>query len=188
MLEEILIAGFGGQGILSTGQLLAYAGMEEGKHVAWIPSYGPEMRGGTANCGVTVSDTPISSPLVTEPTCLIVMNQPSLEAFAPNVVSGGLIIINSSLVENRVGRRDVRVLAIPANEIAEDLGSSRVAANVLLGACIAVTGVVVLESAVAALAKVLPPRRHNLIPVNRSALERGAALAREQLAGGVAVG
>lgn len=188
MLEEILIAGFGGQGILSTGQLLAYAGMEEGKHVAWIPSYGPEMRGGTANCGVTVSDTPISSPLVTEPTCLIVMNQPSLEAFAPNVVSGGLIIINSSLVENRVGRRDVRVVAIPANEIAEELGSSRVAANVLLGACIALTGVVALESAVAALAKVLPPRRHNLIPVNRSALERGAALAREQVAGGVAVG
>lgn len=188
MLEEILIAGFGGQGILSTGQLLAHAGMDEGKYVAWIPSYGPEMRGGTANCGVTVSDAPISSPLVTEPTCLIAMNQPSLDAFAASVVPDGLIIINSSLVECGKVRSGVRVLAIPATARAEELGSSRVAANVLLGACIAVTGAISLTSAVAALGKVLPPHRHNLILINRSALEQGCSLAREQIEGGMDIG
>ncbi|MHB8182912.1 MAG: 2-oxoacid:acceptor oxidoreductase family protein [Candidatus Desulforudaceae bacterium] len=110
MIEQVLIAGFGGQGILSTGQLLAYAGMMEGKHVAWIPAYGPEMRGGTANCGVTVSDTEISSPLVTEPNALMVMNQPSLAKFENAVLAGGIIITNSSLVELPPKRSDLGYL------------------------------------------------------------------------------
>ncbi|MBM7854707.1 2-oxoglutarate ferredoxin oxidoreductase subunit gamma [Desulfohalotomaculum tongense] len=179
MLEEILIAGFGGQGVLSTGQLLANAGMIEDKHVAWIPSYGPEMRGGTANCGVTISDEPISSPLVTEPTTLIVMTRPALEKFEKAVVPGGRILINSSLVEQDVKRDDVTVLKIPANQIAEEIGNPRVANSVILGALIKLTGIVTIESVVESLKKVLPPRRHNMIPANREALERGAQLAEE---------
>ncbi|RJX21882.1 MAG: 2-oxoacid:ferredoxin oxidoreductase subunit gamma [Desulforudis sp.] len=176
MIEQVLIAGFGGQGIMSTGQLLAYAGMMEGKHVAWIPSYGPEMRGGTANCGVTVSDTEISSPLVTEPTALIVMNHPSLEKFEKTVLPGGIILTNSSLVHRVSRRSDLGFLAVPANEIAEELGNVRIAANVVLGVFIGYSGAVNTEAAVAALEKVLPARRHKLIPMNKAALERGAAL------------
>ena len=134
MFEGVLIAGFGGQGVLSTGQLLAYAGMVEGKHVAWIPSYGPEMRGGTANCGVSVSTTPISSPVVSEPTVLIAMNRPSLEKFEPWVVPGGLIMVNSSLIKIKVKRTDVRIIYVPANDLAEELGNSKVANNIILGA------------------------------------------------------
>lgn len=179
MLEEVLLAGFGGQGILSTGMVLAYAAMAEGLHVAWIPSYGPEMRGGTANCGVTVSDTPISSPFVAEPTTLIAMNQPSLEKFETAVVPGGLLLYNASLVSRGVTRYDLRTLAIKANEEAEKIGNVRVATNVMLGAFLEITGVVSLESAVEALKKVLPAHRHKLIPANQRALEAGARVARE---------
>lgn len=179
MLQEILIAGFGGQGVLSTGQLLAYAGMIENKQVAWIPSYGPEMRGGTANCGITISDEPISSPLVTEPTTLIVMNRPSLDKFEKSVVPGGLILINSSLVDQKVKREDIQVMEIPANQIAEELGNIKVANNIILGVLIELTGVVSLEAVVESLKKVLPARRHNLIPVNQQALEKGIQLAKE---------
>ncbi|MTI79386.1 MAG: 2-oxoacid:ferredoxin oxidoreductase subunit gamma [Firmicutes bacterium] len=179
MLEEILMAGFGGQGILSTGQLLANAGMMEDKHVAWIPSYGPEMRGGTANCGVSISDQPISSPLVTEPTTLIVMTRPALEKFGKAVVPGGRILINSSLVDQDIDRDDVLVMKIPANKIAEEIGNPRVANNIILGAVLELTGIVKIESVVESLKKVLPPRRHNMIPANQEALERGAALAKE---------
>ncbi|MBE3587981.1 MAG: 2-oxoacid:acceptor oxidoreductase family protein [Thermoanaerobacteraceae bacterium] len=179
MFQGILIAGFGGQGVLSTGQLLAYAGMLEGKYVAWIPSYGPEMRGGTANCGVTISDRPISSPVVSEPTTLIVMNRPSLEKFEPAVVPGGLILVNSSLIDLKVQRGDVQAYYIPANDLAEELGNGKVANNIILGALLALTGVVSLEAVVESLRKVLPPRRHNLLPVNCRALETGARLVRE---------
>ena len=179
MLQEILIAGFGGQGVLSIGQLLAYAGMIENKQVAWIPSYGPEMRGGTANCGVTISDDPISSPLVTEPTTLIVMNRPSLDKFEKAVVPGGYILINSSLVDQKVKRDDVQVMEIPANQIAEELGNTKVANNVILGALIELTGTVSIESVVESLKKVLPARRHNMISVNQQALEKGVQLVRE---------
>lgn len=179
MLEEVLLAGFGGQGILSSGMLLAYAAMMEGLHVAWVPSYGPEMRGGTANCGVTVSDMPISSPLVTEPTTLIAMNGPSLDKFEGDVVPGGLVLYNASLIDREVLRSDLRVLAVKANEEAEKIGSVRVATNVMLGAFLSITGVVSLKSAVEALAKVLPPHRHSLIPANERALEAGARIVRE---------
>lgn len=174
MLEEVLLAGFGGQGILSTGMLLAYAAMHEGRNVAWIPSYGPEMRGGTANCGVTIADGPISCPLVVEPTTLIAMNQPSLDKFEPVVRPGGLIIYNASLITRAPRRTDVRVLPVRANEIAEELGNVRVACNVMLGAYLVLTGVVSIASAVAVLPKVLPAHRHHLIPVNQRALEEGA--------------
>lgn len=179
MYEGILIAGFGGQGVLSTGQLLAYAGMVEGRHVAWIPSYGPEMRGGTANCGVTISDRPISSPVVSEPTVLIVMNRPSLEKFEKAVAKGGIIFVNSSLIDIKATRTDISVYYIPANEMAEEIGSSRVANNIILGALIELTGVVTPGAVEKSLQEVLPPHHHKMIPLNLKALETGAALVRE---------
>ncbi len=180
MFEGILIAGFGGQGVLSTGQLLAYTGMVEGKHVSWLPSYGPEMRGGTANCGVVISDRPISSPVVSEPTVLIVMNRPSLEKFESTVVKGGLIFVNSSLIEIKATRTDVRVYYIPANDMAEELGSGRVANNIILGALIELTGIVTPDGVEKSLKEVLPPHHHNMIPLNLKALEAGAGLVREK--------
>ncbi len=179
MLEEIYIAGFGGQGALSTGQLLAHAGLMEGKYVSYVPIYGVEKRGGVANCGVTISNQQISSPLVTEPTVLVVMNSLSLERFEKAVVPGGLIIINSSLVEPRVQRTDIRVLPICANEEAESLGDPMVANNVILGALLEITRVVAIETVSEALKDVLPVRRHDMIPVNVKALEKGAELVRE---------
>ncbi|MHB1652220.1 MAG: 2-oxoacid:acceptor oxidoreductase family protein [Desulfitobacteriaceae bacterium] len=178
MLQEIILAGFGGQGVMSMGQLLAYAGMEEDKQVSWIPSYGPEMRGGTANCSVTISDAPVSSPLIAEPDTLIVLNRPSLEKFEPDVKPGGLLLINSSLIEVEPHRRDLKVLRIPADDLAnEKFGNSRVANMILLGAFVALTDAVSLDSVVGALKKVLPEYRHKLIPLNRQALELGLKLA-----------
>lgn len=178
MYEGILIAGFGGQGVLSTGQLLAYAGMVEGRHVAWIPSYGPEMRGGTANCGVTISDRAISSPVVSEPTVLIVMNRPSLEKFEQTVTKGGIIFVNSSLIDIRATRSDISVYYIPANGLAEEIGSSRVANSIILGALIELTGVVTPGAVEKSLKEVLPPHHHKMIPLNLKALETGADLVR----------
>ena len=174
MLEELIIAGFGGQGVMSMGQLLTYAGMVEGKYVAFIPSYGPEMRGGTANCSVTVSDGEISSPIFNEPSSVIIMNQPSLEKFEPTVQPGGLLIINRSLVTKKATRSDIRVFEIDGSEHAEKLGNSKVSNIVILGAYLELTKVVSIDSIVESLKKVLPERRHNLIPVNRQALELGA--------------
>ena len=179
MLEEIYIAGFGGQGALSMGQLLAHAALTEGKFVSYVPFYGVEKRGGVANCGVTISDRQISSPIVAEPSVLVVMNNPSLERFENAVVPGGLIITNSSLVETPIKRDDVKVAPIPANEEAEILGDSRVANNIILGALLELTGVVSINTVEESLKKVLPKQRHNMIPVNVKALERGAALAGE---------
>lgn len=173
MHQELILAGFGGQGIMFAGQLLAYAGMLEDKHVSWIPSYGPEMRGGTANCSVVVSDREISSPIVTDPTILMAFNMPSLEKFEPGVRTGGLIIYNSSLCDPP-NRTDVNTLAVPANEIAEGLGSSKIVNMVAVGALVEKTGLVSMDSIIAALKKVLPENRHNLIDLNTQALNAGA--------------
>lgn len=179
MFEAIYIAGFGGQGALSTGQLLARAGLLEGKNVSYVPEYGVEKRGGVANCGVTISDGVISSPIVTEPTVLIVMNNPSLARYQDSVVPGGLIIINSSLVESPVTRSDIKVVSIRANEEAEALGNVKVANNVILGALLELTGVASIKGVEQSLKEVFPKRHHHLIPANVKALERGAELARE---------
>lgn len=173
MLQELIIAGFGGQGVMSMGQLITNAGMIEGKHVAYIPSYGPEMRGGTANCSVTLSDREISSPLFTDPSSVIIMNQPSLKKFEPAVKPGGIMIINSSLVSGKVERNDVQVVEIDANDYAAKLGNAKVANMVILGAFIGLTKIVSVDSVVESLKKVIPERRHNLIPLNRQALEMG---------------
>jgi 2-oxoglutarate ferredoxin oxidoreductase subunit gamma len=173
MHHELILAGFGGQGVMFAGQLLAYAGMLEDKCVSWIPSYGPEMRGGTANCSVVISDREISSPIVTEPTILVALNNPSLEKFESELKTGGIIIYNSSLC-SPPSWKDVEVLGVPANEIAENLGNAKIINMVIVGALAAKTGLVSMDSVAVALGKVLPEHRHNLIPLNKSALEAGA--------------
>ncbi|MDF2790419.1 MAG: pyruvate/ketoisovalerate oxidoreductase, gamma subunit [Neobacillus sp.] len=175
MLEEILIAGFGGQGVMSMGQLIAYAGMLEGKGVSWLPSYGPEQRGGTANCAVVVSDEPVGSPLVTNPSTAIVLNNPSFEKFEHSVRPGGLLIINSSLVTKVSERSDIEIIEITATDIAADLGNARVANMILLGAFIERTKVVTSDSIIESLKKVLSKEKHHLIEVNKQAINKGAS-------------
>lgn len=171
--HEIIIAGFGGQGILSAGRLLAYAGMLENKNVSWLPSYGPEMRGGTANCNVIVSDEPIGSPILNNATALIVMNGPSLEKFENMVEKGGIIISDSVLVEETSSREDVQTFQIPATQIASEMGNLTYANIILLGKLIEKTGVVSKENFEKALKKVLPQKKHYLIPEEMKALETG---------------
>ncbi|HHV62172.1 MAG TPA: 2-oxoacid:ferredoxin oxidoreductase subunit gamma [Firmicutes bacterium] len=178
MLEEVIIAGFGGQGVMVMGYLLAYAAMREGKNVSWIPSYGPEMRGGTANCSVVISrDSEVASPIVSEPTTLIAMNRPSLDKFERMLVPGGLLVVNASLVDREPERRDIDILKVPANDIANELGNMRVANMVVLGAFVARRGCVEPASVIGSLEKVLPPHHHDLIPLNEEAFARGAGLA-----------
>lgn len=182
MLEQIIISGFGGQGALFAGQLLTYAGLEEDRHVAWLPSYGPEMRGGTARCTVTISDEPIGSPITDTPSAVVALNPPSLEMFEPTVQPGGLLIVNSSIAKEDVQRDDLTTLRIPANDMARDeMGNERMANMILLGALVRATGVVALESVMTALKKNLPERRHHLLEPNREALQRGWDLAEEML-------
>ena len=173
-MQQILVAGFGGQGIVSAGKMLAYAGMKEGKHVISLPSYGPEMRGGTANCSVIISKREIASPFISHPDTLIVMNQASLDKFSERVLKDGLIIINSTLVSvDKNIKTRAKVLEIPANRIAVELGNLKVANMIVLGAFARETGEVKLDFLKIALEKILPSRRHNLIPINVKALDRG---------------
>lgn len=176
MQHEVLVAGFGGQGVLLTGQLLAYGGLLENKEVTWFPSYGPEMRGGTANCIVVVSDKRIASPVVERPGAVLVFNQPSLLKFAAKVKSGGLLLVNSTLVTQPPERKDVYTYLLPANEMAQRLGHILVANMVMLGAYLELTGVVSRSSVLKALEKTLSEQRRHLLPVNREAMERGAQL------------
>jgi 2-oxoglutarate ferredoxin oxidoreductase subunit gamma len=172
--EQVIFAGFGGQGVMSLGQLLTYAGMIEGKNVSWLPSYGPEMRGGTANCGVIVSDKPVGSPIVTDATAAIIMNLPSLFKFEQDVVKDGILLINSSLIDQKTSRDDVRAYYIPANEIAVEIGNAKVANMVMLGALLELTKAVEVDSIMAALKKVFGPAKEHLLPVNKEALKKGA--------------
>lgn len=176
MTHDIVIAGFGGQGVMLMGQLITEAGLKENKKVTWLPSYGPEMRGGTANCNVVVSDEEIGSPIVLSPSAAIVMNIQSFEKFAPMVRPGGVLLINSSLIEQKCVRTDIRQILIPANEIADKIGSSRVANMVMLGAFLKATEAVEVDSIVYTLKKKLPAHRQNLMPMNEEALKAGAAL------------
>lgn len=175
MTEQLIIAGFGGQGIMSMGQMLTYAGMTEGKHVSWLPSYGPEMRGGTANCNVILADEMVASPIVTEATTVIVMNRPSLDKYEHSVSKDGILLINSSLIDKKSDRDDIKVYYIPANDIAHDLGNTKIANMVMLGAYLKLTHVVSNETVLDALKKVLGKAKANLVPINQEALEKGAA-------------
>ena len=176
MLERIIISGFGGQGVMLIGRLLAYAGMIEGKKVAWMPSYGPEMRGGTANCTVLISSNEIGSPIVSHPKILIAMNQPSLDKFESNVSKDGLIILNDSLIKREVKRNDVNVIKIPADDIADKLGNSKAANMVVLGAYVEQSGIVKMDTIFKALEEVLTGRNKKLLELNKEALKQGAEL------------
>ncbi len=139
MQNDVIMAGFGGQGVLLIGKMLAYAGMHEGKEVSWLPSYGPEMRGGTANCTVVISDRPVGSPVIRSPRAVLAMNLPSLDKFEPDVRPGGLLLINTSLIARKSTRDDVTIIDVPANEIANELGNPRGANMVALGAYLGAT-------------------------------------------------
>lgn len=180
--QEIIIAGFGGQGVLSMGQLMVYAAMLEGMEISWMPSYGPEMRGGTANCVVIVSDSKISSPILSKFDSALVLNQPSMEKFAQKVHPGGLLIYERSTIINPTTRNDIEILNIPAIEEAHKLSSKQVANVVLLGAFLERRPIVKPENVILALRKVLPKHRQHLLPVNEKALVRGKELALEAMA------
>jgi len=180
MQQEVIIAGFGGQGVLFAGQLLSYAAMDEGKNVTWIPSYGPEMRGGTANCTVVISDEEIGSPFVKNPTAVIAMNLPSLEKFEDLVERGGVLVVNTSMVNREVVREDIKVINIPANDVAEALNSKRSANMVVLGALLGNLDLLSLEAVEKTLDDHLPERHKQFLPGNKAALRKGAEyMARE---------
>lgn len=177
--QEIIIAGFGGQGVLSMGRLIAYAGMIEGKEVSWMPSYGPEMRGGTANCIVIVSDSRISSPIITKFDTAILLNQPSVDKFEKAVKPGGLLIYEQSTVIHPPTRTDIEIIGISAIEEADKLQAKQVANMIMAGAFLEKRPILKIETLVEALKKALPPRRHNLIPLNEQALNRGRELVKQ---------
>ncbi len=181
MHNEIIIAGFGGQGIMLAGQLLTHAGMVEGRHVSWIPSYGPEMRGGTANCSVVISDREISSPIVTDPTILIAFNQPSLEKFEKCVKPHGFIFYNSSIIKREPQNPNASSFGIPVNEIADELGSPKVANMVMLGAFLKITNIVSPETLLASLDKILGRAKKNMLSLNEKALKAGMDFALKNL-------
>ncbi|MCP4540001.1 MAG: 2-oxoacid:ferredoxin oxidoreductase subunit gamma [Chloroflexi bacterium] len=177
MQQEIIISGFGGQGTLFSGQLLAYAAMDSGNHVTWIPSYGPEMRGGKARCTVIVSDGEIGSPLVRRPSAAIVLNIPSMEAFEPAIKPGGVLVVNSSLIPQKSERDDIRVIYVSATDMASELGNPRLANVICLAALVEATGVVALDAVRQALSDHLPERHRKLLGLNNKAMDKGAALA-----------
>jgi 2-oxoglutarate ferredoxin oxidoreductase subunit gamma len=177
MQSEVMFAGFGGQGILLSAKILAHTAMEAGYEVIWIPSYGPEMRGGTAYCMVIMSDRPIGSPIVKNPLHLVAMNRPSLEKFAPVVKPGGVVLINSSLIPIRSGRDDVDEIAIPVNDIAIEAGSVRSANIVALSAFVARSGILPIENLRESVKNEFA-RKAKLIPLNMDAIDRGVQAAR----------
>lgn len=178
MEAQFLIAGFGGQGVLLIGQLLAKAAMHDGMNVSWMPSYGPEMRGGEANCAVVISDEPIGSPLVTEIPIAVIMNKPSMIKFTPSMEKGGIMLYNSSLIDITPDRDDIIAIPVDCNAIAEQVGNSRTANMVMLGAIIEKTKVISIDSAMEALKMTFGPKKEHLLPVNRQAMEAGAVSVR----------
>lgn len=175
-LEELVVAGFGGQGVLSLGMTLAYAGMIEGKEISWMPSYGPEMRGGTANCITILSEKKISSPIISLFDTAIVLNQPSMDKFAPRVKPGGLLLYESGNILKPSTRTDIQLVGINATTEALLMKNAKIMNMIILGAYLQMKPVVKFESILEALKKVLPEKYHHLLPVNKQALEKGAGL------------
>ena len=171
--HQIIIAGFGGQGLLFSGKVLAYAGLAEDRQLSWLPSYGPEMRGGTANCTVILSDEPIGSPIVDHPNVVMVMNNPSLDKYENEVVSGGKIFVDSTLISRKVERTDVDVFYIPATAIANEQGISTLANMIITGKLLKEVEALGFDGIDAPLAKVVSARRQNLLEVNKTALKLG---------------
>lgn len=175
MVERIIVAGFGGQGVLSLGQFIAYSAINENKEVTWLPSYGPEMRGGTANCSVVFSDEAVASPIISVPDTLIAMNKPSLYKFADKVKTGGVIIVNSSLIPDKINRTDVKTLYVDAGALALEAGNAKTANIVILGAYVKATGLINKESALDAIRKKFA-EKPKVIPANVKAFELGYEL------------
>ena len=173
MTHQILIAGFGGQGVLFAGKFLAYKGMVEDKNISWLPSYGPEMRGGTANCSVVLSDMPVGSPIITTPDVLVAMNLPSLQKFVDTVVPGGKIFVDSTLIDAKVERTDVEVFYLPATQMAKDAGFSTLANMILMGKVIKETGAVRFDNNLETLKSFIPAKKEKLIDINCQALQAG---------------
>lgn len=181
MIEEIIISGFGGQGVLSMGQTLSYGAAIEGKEISWMPSYGPEMRGGAANCITIISDKKISSPIISSFDSAIILNQPSMDKFESKVKPGGFLIYDSTNILNKPTRKDIEIVAIDAAEEANRLNFSKALNMVMLGAYLEKKPIVKIDSIIGALKKVLPERYHNLLPANRKALEAGQELVKKHL-------
>ncbi|OFI06836.1 NADH-dependent phenylglyoxylate dehydrogenase subunit gamma [Clostridium acetireducens DSM 10703] len=173
--QEMIFAGFGGQGILSMGKFTAYAGMDIGLNVSWLPSYGPEMRGGTANCSVILSDTPVGSPIVIKPNTVVVMNLPSLDKFEDKIAPGGVLIMDSNLVTREPNRKDIDVIKIPAQDLAKELGSPKIANMFLLGALVAKTKIVSMDEILAALKA---HGKEKFYETNKKAVLKGAEFAK----------
>lgn len=173
MQKEIIIAGFGGQGVLFAGQALAYAAMDAGKEVTWIPSYGPEMRGGTANCTVIIADEEIGSPLVKNPKLAIALNLPSFDKYEELLARGGTLIVNQSMVDRAAKRTDINAVFVPCNEIAEEIGDRKLLNMVAVGALLTALPEITLKDVEKALAGHLPARHQHLLPKNYEALKRG---------------
>ena len=174
MQTEVIISGFGGQGALYAGQVLAYAAMDEGKQVTWIPSYGPEMRGGTANCTVVVSDEEIGSPTVKHPKAVLALNLPSLDKYEDMIAPGGCLVVNESMVNRKPTRTDIQVVILPANEIAREIGNERATNMVMLGALLANMDILPIEALEKALKNHTAQRLQKFVEMNIQALRRGA--------------
>ena len=181
--RTLLAAGFGGQGVMVLGQLIAYTGIAQGLHVTWIPSYGPEMRGGTANCGVVLSEEEIASPVVSEADAVVIMNQPSLAKFQHAAKKGGILIYNSDLVKYEHPRTDVTVIAVPMNSLAEKLGSDKVANIVGLGALVAATDLVKEDACIETIKEKLGTKKPKFLPMNLEAFSQGKAVVQGQKKG-----
>ena len=182
-MEEtsIIISGFGGQGTLFAGQVLAYAAMDNGYEVTWIPSYGPEMRGGTAHCTVIISEEPIGSPLVSKPDIVLALNLPSVDKYEPKLKTEGLLVANASLVNRSIDRQDIEHVLLPANEIAEEIGMSRLANMIMVGAMIKIRPVLTLAMVKDALEEHIPERHRETLPMNFEALDRGFEFSGDQV-------
>lgn len=176
MYQGIRISGFGGQGVISAGVLLAYAGMLEGKNVSFFPSYGAEMRGGTANCSVVIASEEVTTPIVSQPDTVIAFNEPSFAKFEPLVKPGGLLIINSSLINSKPSRTDIKVLYVPCNKIAGELGNAKALNMIALGSLSANTGAISVESIIKAFPKVFTRLKPELVDINVKALKKGAEI------------
>ena len=170
---QILIAGFGGQGVLFAGKFLAYKGLTEEKQVSWLPSYGPEMRGGTANCSIILSDDPVGSPIVSTPDALIAMNLPSYDKYEPTVIPGGKIFVDSTLIGRKANRDDVDTFYIPATKMAAEAGIPTLANMIIVGKMIKETGAVSFENLIDAMKKVVSAKHAELLEINIKALESG---------------
>lgn len=172
-IKQILIAGFGGQGVLFAGKVIAYQGLVNDKQVSWLPSYGPEMRGGTANCSIIISDTKIGSPIVDNPDVLLAMNLPSFDKYEGTVTTGGTIIVDSTLVNKKAKREDLNVFYIPATQLASDMEAPTLANMIMIGKLIKETGLVNIDDVEDGLKKVIPARKANMLDLNLKAIEKG---------------